>query len=351
VKPFLHIQIARSGTVGATSADMERRDFLKRSTAAALALAGLGAVRATPSLAADYPTHPIRVIVPFAAGGAADVIARICAKYMTDQLGQQIFINNRGGAGGTIGTEIAARSAPDGYTLVMHTISSAVLNKFLYTRVKLDVNTKFAPISQIGTASQLLAINAKVPAQNLHEFIALLKANPGKYRYGSSGLGAIMHLSGELFSFMSETKVVHVPYRGEGPALMDLLAGQTDFMVGSVPALLPHIRSGELRALCVNADHRLALLPDVPTSAEAGLPGYKTYNWYALFAPLGTPEPIVKRLNDALAKALATPEARKQFEEIGIEPVVSNPSDLSSELKQQADFWGPLIERAGVKLD
>jgi tripartite-type tricarboxylate transporter receptor subunit TctC len=343
--------MARSGTVGVPSVDMERRDFLKLSTAAALALAGLGAVRATPALAADYPTRPIRLIVPYPAGGAADVVARIAAKYLTDQLGQQVFIDNRGGAGGTIGTDIAARSTPDGYTLVMHTISSAVLNKFLYTRVKLDVNTMFAPISQIGTVVQLLAINAKVPARNLREFIALLKANPGKYHYGSSGLGAIMHLSGELFSFMSETDVVHVPYRGEGPAMVDLLAGRVDFVVASVPALVHHIRSGELRALCVNADHRVALLPDVPTSAEAGLPGYKTYNWYALFAPLGTPEPIVKLLNDALAKALATPEAGKQFAEIGVEIVVSNPGDLSSELKQQADFWGPLIERAGVKLD
>ena len=345
------MQIARSGTVGAPRVDMERRDFLKRSTAAALALAGLGAVRATPSLAADYPTQPIRVILPYPAGGAADVVARISAKHMTDQLGQQIFIDNRGGAGGTLGTDAAARSAPDGYTLVMHTISSAVLNKFLYTRVKLDVSTRFAPISQIGTVSQLLAINAKVPAQNLREFIALAKANPDKYHYGSSGLGAIMHLGGELFGFMTETKVVHVPYRGEGPAMVDLLAGRIHFVVASVPALLSHIRSGELRALCVNADHRLALLPDVPTAAEAGLPGYKTYNWYALFAPLGTPEPIVKRLNDALVKAMATPEARKQFEDIGVEPAVSNPGGLTSELKQQADFWGPLIERAGVKLD
>jgi tripartite-type tricarboxylate transporter receptor subunit TctC len=347
----LDIKIARSGTVGAPRVDMERRDFLQRSTAAALALAGLGAVRATPSPAADYPTQPIRVILPYPAGGAADVVARISAKYMTDQLGQQIFIDNRGGAGGTLGTDAAARSAPDGYTLVMHTISSAVLNKFLYTRVKLDVSTRFAPISQIGTVSQLLAINAKVPAQNLREFIALAKANPDKYHYGSSGLGAIMHLGGELFGFMTETNVVHVPYRGEGPAMVDLLAGRIHFVVASVPALLSHIRSGELRALCVNADHRLALLPDVPTAAEAGLPGYKTYNWYALFAPLGTPEPIVKRLNDALVKAMATPEARKQFEDIGVEPVVSSPGELSSELKQQADFWGPLIERAGVTLD
>jgi tripartite-type tricarboxylate transporter receptor subunit TctC len=347
----LDIQIARSGAAGAPSLDMERRDFLKRSTAAALALAGLGAVRATPSLAADYPTQPIRVIVPYPAGGAADVVARISAKHMTDQLGQQIFIDNRGGAGGTLGTDAAARSAPDGYTLVMHTISSAVLNKFLYPRIKLDVSTQFAPISQIGSVSQLLAVNAKVPAQNLLEFIALLKANPGKYHYGSSGLGAIMHLGGELFSFMTGISAQHVPYRGEGPAMVDVLAGRIEFVVASVPALLSHIRAGEMRALCVNADHRVALLPDVPTSAEAGLPGYKTYNWYALFAPLGTPEPIIQRVNEALTKGLATPEARKQFEDIGVELAVSNPRDLSSELKQQADFWGPLIERAGVKLD
>src|SRR5262249_35554507 len=233
-------------------------------------------------------------------------------------------------------------------TLVIHTISSAVLNRFLYTRVKLDVSTDFAPISQIGIVSQILAVNPKVPARDLREFIALVKANPGTYHYGSSGLGAIMHLGGELFSFMTDAKVVHVPYRGEGPAMVDLLAGRTDFVIASVPALLAHIRSGELRALCVNADHRLALLPDLPTAAEAGRPGYKTYNWYALFAPLATPEPIIRRLNDALVDALSTREARKQLEEIGVEPVVSNPAGLSSELKQQANFWGPLIERAGV---
>jgi tripartite-type tricarboxylate transporter receptor subunit TctC len=349
VKPLLDIQLARADLVGAPIVDMQRREFLKRSTA--LALAAFGAVRATPSLAQEYPTRPVRVIVPYPAGGAADVVARIAAKYMSDQLGQQFFIENRGGAGGTLGTDAAARSTPDGYTLVMHTISSAVLNKFLYPRVKLDVGTSFAPISQIGTANQLLAINAKLPAKNLQEFIALLKASPGKYQYGSSGLGAIMHLGGELFSFMTGTKVVHVPYRGEGPAMVDLFAGRIHFVIASVPALVAHIRSGELRALCVNADHRLALLPDVPTAAEAGLPGYHTYNWYALFAPRGTPEPIVKRLNEALANGLATPEARKQFDEIGVEVVLSNPGGLSSELKQQADFWGPLIERAGVKLD
>src|SRR5262245_28986300 len=270
---------------------------------------------------------------------------------MSDQLGQQFFIDNRGGAGGTIGTDAAVRAAPDGYSLVFHTISSAVLNTFLYKRVKLDVGTSFAPISQIGTVSQLLVINAMIPAQNLRDFIALAQASPGKYHYGSSGLGAIMHLGGELFGFLTDTKLVHVPYRGEGPAMVDLFAGRIHFVVASVPAVLAHIRSGELRALCVNADHRLALLPDVPTAAEAGLAGYNTYNWYALFAPLGTPEPIVERLSGALVKAMANAEARKQFEEIGVEPVVSNPSGLSSELKQQAAFWGPLIERAGVTLD
>jgi tripartite-type tricarboxylate transporter receptor subunit TctC len=291
VKPFLD---ARSSMVGAPSVDMERRDLLKGS-AATLALAGLDAVRTTASLAADYPANPIRLIVPYPAGGAADVVARIAAKYLGDQLGQQVFVDNRGGAGGTLGTEAAVRATPDGYTLVMHTISSAVLNKFLYRRVKLDVSTDFAPISQIGTVPQLLAVHAAVPARTLQEFIALLKANPGKYHYGSSGLGAIMHLGGELFSFLTETKVVHVPYRGEGPAMVDILAGRIQFVVASVPALLSHIRTGELRALCVNGDHRVPLLPEVPTSAEAGLPGYNTYNWYALFAPLGTPQPIVQR--------------------------------------------------------
>jgi tripartite-type tricarboxylate transporter receptor subunit TctC len=327
-----------------------RRAFLRRS-AAALACAGLGPAGATRSLAADYPASPVRMIVPYPAGGAADVVARIAAKHLSDQLGQQVFVDNRSGAGGTIGTEVAVRATPDGYTLVMHTISSAVLNRFLYRRINLDVGERFAPISQIGTVNQLVAVHPDVPAQNLQEFIALLKANPGKYHYGSSGLGAIMHLGGELFTFMTETKAVHVPYRGEGPAMVDILAGRIQFMVASVPAVLSHIRAGKLRALCVNADHRLALLPDVPTSAEAGLPGYKTYNWYALFAPLGTPEPIVQRLDEALIKAEATQAMRKEFADLGIEPVVSNPRDLSVELKQQAGFWGPLIERAGVTLD
>ncbi len=349
MKSFRDIQVARSATASRPRPDIGRRDFLKRCSAAALACAG--AASATPSFALDYPAKPVRVIVPYPAGGAADVVARITAKYLSEQFGQQFFIDNRGGAGGTLGTDVAVRATPDGYNLVMHTISSAVLNKFLYPRIKLDVDTQFMPISQIGTVSQLLAVNAKVPARNLQEFIALLKANPGKYHYGSSGNGAIMHLGGELFSFMTGTNVLHVPYRGESPAMVDVLAGRIEFVVASVPALLSHIRAGEMRALCVNADRRVKLLPDVPTAAEAGLPGYKTYNWYALFAPLGTPEPIVQRVNEALAKALATPAARKQFEDIGIELAVSNPRDLSFELKQQADFWGPLIERAGVKLD
>ncbi len=327
-----------------------RRRFLEQS-AGTLAWAGFGSVCAGRSLAADYPASPVRMIVPYPAGGAADVVGRIAAKYLGNQLGQQVFVDNRGGAGGTLGTEAAVRATPDGYTLVMHTISSAVLNKFLYPRIKLDVATQFAPISQIGSVPQLLAVNTKVPAKTLQEFIALLKANPGKYHYGSSGLGAIMHLGGELFTYMTKTNVLHVPYRGEGPAMIDVLAGRIEFVVASVPALLSHIRAGEMRALCVNADHRVKLLPDVPTSAEAGLPGYKTYNWYALFAPLGTPEPIIQRVNDDLVKAIGTPEARKQFEDIGVEPFVSNPRELIAELKQQTDFWGPLIERAGVKLD
>jgi len=349
VKPFSNARQARSET--ATLADIERRDFLKQSTAAALAWVGIGPAVVTLARAADYPAMPIRLIVPYPAGGAADVVARITAKHLSDQIGQNVFVDNRAGAGGTIGTEVAVRSTPDGYTLVMHTISSAVLNRFLYTHIKLDVSERFAPISQIGTVNQLLVVNRDVPARNLQDFIALLKANPGMYHYGSSGLGAIMHLSGELFCFMTDTSAVHVPYIGEGPAMVDLLAGRIQFVVASVPAVLSHIRAGELRALCVNADHRLTLLPDVPTSAEAGLPGYKTFNWYALFAPQGTPEPIVQCVNDALVQALAKPEALKEFGAIGVEVAVSSPSGLASELKQEGDLWGPLIKRTGVTLD
>src|SRR5262249_48497917 len=228
---------------------LQRRDFLRRS-AAALAWAGCGGVGAMPARAADYPAGPVRMIVPYPAGGAADVVGRIAAKHLSDQLGQQVFVDNRSGAGGTIGTEVAVRAAPDGYNLVMHTISSAVLNRFLYRKVNLDVSERFAPISQIGTVNQLLAVHPDVPARNLQEFIALLKANPGKYHYGSSGPGAIMHLGGELFTSMTETKAVHVPSRGEGPAMVDILAGRIQFMVASVPAILSHLRAGKLRALC-----------------------------------------------------------------------------------------------------
>jgi tripartite-type tricarboxylate transporter receptor subunit TctC len=349
VKPFLDNWSARSR--GGTLVNFERRDFLKRSGATALAWAGIGSSVATEALAADYPASPVRLIVPYPPGGAADVVGRIAAKHLAEKLGQSVFVDNRSGAGGTIGTEFAARATPDGYTLVMHTISSAVLNEFLYTHIKLDVSKRFAPISEIGTVDQILAINPDVPARNLQEFIALLKANPGKYHYGSSGLGAIMHLSGELFSFMTGTDIVHVPYIGEGPAMVDLLAGRIQFVVASVPAVLSDIQAGELRALCVNADHRLKLLPDIPTSAEAGLPGYKTFNWYALFAPQGAPEPVIQRLNDALVRGLATQEAHQELDAIGVEIVVSNPRDLALELKQEADFWGPIIKRTGVTLD
>lgn len=349
MKPFLDNRIAQSGN--GTLVDFERRNFLMCSGVTALAWAGIGSGAATEALAADYPASPVRLIVPYPAGGAADVVGRIAAKHLAEELGQSVFVDNRAGAGGTIGTEFAARATPDGYTLVMHTISSAVLNEFLYTHIKLDVSKRFAPISEIGTVNQILVINRDVPAQNLQEFIALLRSNPGKYHYGSSGLGTIMHLSGELFSFMTGTDIVHVPYIGEGPAMIDLLAGRIQFVVASVPAVLSDIQAGELRALCVNADHRLKLLPDVPTSAEAGLPGYKTFNWYALFAPQGTPVPIILRLNDALVQGLATPEAHKELEAIGVEIVVSNPRDLALELKQEAAFWGPIIKRTGITLD
>jgi tripartite-type tricarboxylate transporter receptor subunit TctC len=329
---------------------MRMTGALRIASCMAAALAGTILALSAAQAETGYPTHPIRMIVPYAAGGAADVVARVAAHELASVLGQEVFVDNRGGAGGTIGSELGFKAAADGYTLVMHTVSSAVLNSFLYNHLNFDPHG-FVPIGEIGIAPTLLIINSKVPAKTLAEFIALEKAAPGKFRYGSSGVGAIMHLSGELFTTMTQSRIVHVPYRGEGPALKDLLAGQTQMEVGIAGAVLPFIRNGELRALCVNAKERLPLLPDVPTSAEAGLPGFESFNWYAVFGPPGTPGDIVQRVSAALVEAVGRPEVRKRLADLGVETVTSTPAELETFWNQQLKFWEPVVKAAGAKLN
>ena len=243
-----------------------------------------------------YPSRPIRMIVPFAAGGAADVVARLTAQALGEQLGQPVVVENRGGSGGVIGSEAALAAPPDGYTITFHTLSSAVLNAGLYRNLSFDVRRAFAPIALIGLVPNVVLVNARVPARTLAELIALLKREPGKHSYASSGSGTITHLSGHLLLAKTGTEAIHVPYRGSGPALADLMAGTVEIMVDTLAGVLPGVRGGQLRALAVTTKERSPALPDVPTTAEAGLPGFETYNWHGLFAPAAVPAPVRARL-------------------------------------------------------
>ncbi|MCK8787179.1 tripartite tricarboxylate transporter substrate binding protein [Roseomonas sp. NAR14] len=345
---------------------MRRLVAMRRATtrlAAMLLTAGLagGALLAAPpaaaqpaapaASAASWPDRTIRMIVPFAAGGTADIVARLTASCLTPVLGQTVIVDNRGGAGGTIGTEAAARAAPDGYTVALHTVSSAVLNSFLYRHLPYDARRDFAAVSQVAMAPNVLAVRADLPARNLREFIALLRARPGHYSYGSSGAGTILHLSAALLVRMAGVEATHVPYRGEGPALNDLVAGQIDFMVNVVPALLPYIREGRLRALGVTTATRSAALPDVPTIAEAGLPGYETYIWHGLFVPAATPRAIVERLSEATARAVQEPGCRQRFTDLGVDPVGSRADAFTDFWDEQLRAWGPVVRNSGATLD
>ena len=299
----------------------------------------------------DWPVRSIRLVVPFAAAGAADIVTRLAASCMAPLLGQPIVVENRGGAGGTIGTDNVAKSPPDGYSIAMHSVSSAVLNSFLYKNLPYNVRRDFVAISQIGMSPNVLAIRADIPARTVSEFIALMKARPGGYSYGSSGPGTILHLSAALFARMAGVEVTHVPYRGEGPAINDMMAGNIDFMVNVVPALLPYVRDGKFRALGVSTATRLPLLPEVPTIAEAALPGYETYIWHGLFAPAGTPAPIVARLAEVARQAVNEPACRQRFLDLGVQPVGSTPAEFTAFWDRQMEYWGPVVRASGASLD
>jgi tripartite-type tricarboxylate transporter receptor subunit TctC len=257
------------------------------------------AVPAVARAQADFPNRPLRMVVPFAAGGSADVVARITALGMQEALGQPVVVENRGGSGGVIGSEAVLAAAPDGYTFVFHTLSSAVLNAGLYRNLSFDVRRAFAPLVLIGTLPNIIMVNPKVPARTLPELIALMKSQPGRITYASSGAGTITHLSAQLLAQMAGAEATHVPYRGSGPAFADLLSGTVDMMVDTMASVIPAVRSGQVRGLAVTTTTRAPALPEIPTAEEAGLPGYETYNWHAIFAHAGTPAPLLAKLEAA----------------------------------------------------
>ena len=299
--------------------------------------------------AQSYPNRPIRMVVPFPPGGPNDVIGRLLAQKISEPLGQQVVLDNRGGAGGIIGTDIVAKAAPDGYTILFSGTASLSINPSLYLKLPYDPLKDFSHITLVGTAPSILVMHPAVPVKTIKDLIDLAKAKPGKLNFASAGIGTPPHLAGEMFNSMTGVQMVHVPYKGGGPALTDLIAGQVEMYFAGISTALPLIKDGKLRAIAVTSARRTAIMPEMPTIAESGLPGFEIGNWYAIVAPAGTPRPIVMRLNSELNKALAMADVKKRFLDLAADPIGSTPEELAAYNKSEIEKWAKLIKLAGIK--
>lgn len=314
----------------------------------AICLALLLAAQPARAQQASYPDRPIRMVIPFAPGGAADVVGRITAQAMSEDLGQPVVVENRGGSGGIIGSQAALQAPADGYTIVLHTLSSGVMNAGLYRSMPFDLHRAFAPVGLVGTVPNIIVVNPGVPARTLQDLIALVRANPGRITYASSGPGTIVHLSGHLLANAIGAEMVHVPYRGSGPALADLMAGTVQVMVDTLPPYVALVQSGQVRALAMASTTRSAALPDVPTAAEAGLPGYETNNWHGIFVATGTPAPVIARLERALRNGIAAPATRQRLVSLGVDPRGTGAEELATFWDEQFRIWIPIIRASGA---
>ncbi|WP_348755322.1 tripartite tricarboxylate transporter substrate binding protein [uncultured Aquincola sp.] len=324
---------------------LRRRSLL--GSAAALTLLG---TTGHADAQAPWPANPVKWIVPFPPAGAMDVIARTLAEHMGRQLGQTFVIENRPGAGGNIGADAVARSPADGTTMMIVANGQAV-NRYLYHRLSYDPVKDFAPVSLVAVVPNVLVVSATNPARSVADVIRRAQANPGKLTYASAGNGTSIHLAGELFASMARLDLLHVPYKGSGPAVTDLIGGQVDMMFDSITSARPHIESGRLRALGVTTARRSPALPDIPTIAEAGLPGYELSPWFAVFVPAGTPQPVIEKMNAALLAAMQQPEVKARFAAIGAEPIGSTPQQLAAHLKAEMDKWSAVIAQRGIRAD
>ena len=327
---------------------MDMRPFLKWAMIALMQACALCA--AAPALSQQYPARPIRFIVPFPPGGTLDITARIMQPKLSESLGQPIVIENRGGAGGVVGTEAAVRSAPDGYTFLF-TFSAHTMNPALY-KLSYDVERDFAPVSLLVSVPQLIAANPNAPAKTLRELVAAARERPGFYAYASPGSGTPGHIAAELLKRRAGIDIVHVPYKGGGPALADTIAGQVPFLFLTAPAGLPSARSGKLRALAVTTLKRTPAAPEVPTVAEElNLPDYEVDTWLALFAPAKTPEPIIARMQKEVARVVHLPEVKQKLLEQSADPVGSSPEELGRVVRTELKRWAEVIREAGIKLE
>lgn len=324
---------------------MKRTLFATAIAALATALAPAG-----PAAAQEFPTRPVTLVIPFAAGGSTDLVGRLIAERMAAELGQPVVVENKGGAGGNLGAAQVAKASPDGYTILMGTVATHALNPALYKKMPYDPVTSFAPVSLLVVVPNALVVNPDFPAKTTEELIALLKKDPGKYSYASSGNGTPLHLSGELFKSMADVDMQHIPYQGAGPALVDVLSGQVPIMFDNLPSSTSHIKSGKLRALGVTTAKRAPSFPDVPAIAEA-VPGYETYTWNAVFAPAGTPPEVVAKLNAAANKALADPKVQARLADFSAVSVGSTPEELGEHVKKEIAKWAPIVKASGAQLD
>ncbi|WP_342239204.1 Bug family tripartite tricarboxylate transporter substrate binding protein [Inquilinus sp. OTU3971] len=315
-------------------------------------LAGLAACFALPagmaSAADAFPSRTVTLVVPFAAGGSTDLIARIIAEKMTEDLGQTVIVENKAGAGGNIGADAVAKADPDGYTILMGTIATHALNPAVMKQMPYDPVKDFAPVSLLVLVPNVLEVNPELPVKTVQELIALLKSKPGEYSYASSGIGTPLHLSGELFKSLAGVDMIHVPYRGAGPALNDVVANQVPIMFDNLPSSTAFIKAGTLRALAVTTKTRSASFPDLPTMEEAGVPGYETYTWNALFAPAGTPQAVIDRLNAAAVKAVKDPATQPRLAELSATVVGSTPDELAKHVVAELAKWAPIVEASGA---
>jgi len=315
-------------------------------------LATVGLLFAASWVAAQsYPAKPIRIIVPFPAGGIADLFGRVIGQKFSESWGQPVVVDNRPGAGGNIGAEIVAKSPPDGYTLVTGSIGTHAVNVSLFSKLPYDPIRDFAPVSLIMEAEGLLVVHPSVPAKTVKELIALARSRPGQLSYASAGHGTAAHLAGELFKSMAKVDMVHVPYKGNVPAITDLIAGQTSLLFATMPTVLPQVQAGRLRALAVTSSARSPAAPELPTIAEAALPGYSVTNWIGVFAPAGTPREIILKLNAEIVRTMQAPDIQKRLLNEGAKFTPWSPDQFASFVKAELAKWAKVVKEAGIRVD
>jgi tripartite-type tricarboxylate transporter receptor subunit TctC len=320
-------------------------------TLAAVTFAALAALSPSSAAAQSFPERPLRLIVTFPPGGSTDIVARLMAAKMSDGLGRPVVVDNKPGAAGAVGTAEASRAAADGYTLLFHIVTTAVINPLTQKELNFDPVKDFQPVAMIAKIPNVMIVNKDIPAKDLREFIAWVKANPGKLAYGSSGTGGVMHISGEVLKKMAGLDMLHVPYKGSAPAIADMVGGRVVMLFDNITGAIGPIRSGQVRALGVTTDQRVSVLPDVPTIAESGLPEFKNSSWFSIFTRSGVPQPVVKRLEQETLKAVSHPDTLAKLNELGAIVSPMNAAELDRFWKSEFDYWRAALKTANIKLD